>query len=86
MEWYQYDLAVAPVEGTASRLNAEATALGPRVRLLLTMTAPVDGSLYALFAAESATTVTLVCAKAGWPADRITAVGAKLNSPTSAPG
>ncbi len=38
----------------------------------MTLAAPTDEVLYSLFTADSADSVSRVCQRAGWPADRIT--------------
>lgn len=75
VEWYRSDLACAPVADTVALLDSGVTVVqaeGLPVRLLVAMAAPADDVLYALFSADSAAAVTLVCAQCGMPSDRIT--------------
>lgn len=76
VEWYQSDLLTQPMDDAVAQLDSAAGAergTTAPVQLLATVAAPTDEVLYGLFTADSADTVSRVCQRAGWPADRITA-------------
>ena len=67
--------ATATVRDAADRLTRAITARPrrPPVTLTVLITVPSDRTLFAVFTAASPYDVTDTCARAGWPADRITA-------------
>lgn len=71
VEWYQPDLVDSAVDTVIDRLTRVAAAA--RVKLLLTLTAPSDETLFGVFTADSVDAVVAVCRQAGWHVDRITA-------------
>jgi hypothetical protein len=79
VEWYQPDLAATTLDMAIDRLSRAAAA--SQVRLLVTLTAPSDETVFGVFAAESAEAVIEACRQAGWHTDRITAgVQARINA------
>jgi hypothetical protein len=79
VEWYQPGLVALSLDDAIERLTRAAAAA--HVRLLLTLTAPTDETLFAVVSADSAEAVIRVCQLAGWHTDRITAgVQARINA------
>lgn len=71
-EWYQPVLS--DVDGIVAALGAvcaQMRADGRAIDLLAVISAVADEVLYGVFAADSATAVTLACRLAGWPVDRV---------------
>ncbi len=73
VEWYQSFLLSKPIGEVVAQLDraVEVEARGP-ARLMVTLTSPTDEVVYGVFTADSADTVSRICRRAGWPADRIT--------------
>ncbi len=71
VEWYQPGLAAGSIDAAIERLGRAAAA--SQVRLLLTLTSPIDETVFLVLAAECAEDVIAVCRRAGWQADRVTA-------------
>ncbi|MCV7169252.1 hypothetical protein H7I41_04845 [Mycobacterium manitobense] len=80
-EWYQPALTDDTFGPFAGQLVEAARTHSNEhpVRLLVTVAALADEMLYSIFEAQSADTVSQVCRRAGWPADRITAVRARAD-------
>jgi nitrite reductase/ring-hydroxylating ferredoxin subunit len=79
VEWYQPDLAAVALDAAIERLGRAAAA--SQVRLLVTLNAPSDETVFVVLAADSAEAVINICQHAGWHTDRITAgVQARINS------
>jgi hypothetical protein len=75
VEWYQPALATAPLQETATRLEAAAattSAGGLTVHLELILAAPTDEMLFSVFSADRAEAVLRTCENAGLAPDRIT--------------
>jgi nitrite reductase/ring-hydroxylating ferredoxin subunit len=70
VEWYQPDLAEVGLDSAIERLRRAAAA--SQVRLLVTLNAPSDETVFVVLAADSAEAVINICQHAGWHADRIT--------------
>ena len=74
-EWYQRALTEGDIDSVVAILS-DATAIlrdrGNPVALLVVVNAPTDQVFYAVFAADSADSVTQACRHAGWAPDRIT--------------
>lgn len=71
-EWYQpalsdVDGVVAALESVCAQMRAD----GRPVDLLAVIAAAAEEVLYGVFAADSATAVTLACRLAGRPVDRV---------------
>lgn len=76
VEWYQYQLTDETVEGTVAVLEAGAMSMsaeGSPVRLLTVLAVPDDDVIFGVFTAGSAADVATTCARAGLPAQRLTA-------------
>jgi hypothetical protein len=79
VEWYQPDLAAVSLDQAIARLGVAAAA--SQVRLLVTLSAPSDETVFVVLAADSAEAVINICRQAGWHTDRITAgVQARINA------
>ena len=75
-EWYRPELTVPPCERSAAALCASAATMsahGAPVRLESLLAVPTDEVLFGIFIAESAGVVAQTCARAGMPAQRLTA-------------
>jgi len=73
-EWYQQELADAPVEPTLATLvdaAAEVSASGTPVRLLAVFAVPSDAVLFGVFSAATAQAVAQACDQAGMAAQRL---------------
>ncbi|OBI81786.1 hypothetical protein [Mycobacterium sp. 1245805.9] len=84
VEWYGPTAGAGPVGETAGRLNdgaATLSARGARIRLLAALAIPDDDYAFGVFAAESADTVTQLCADAGAPPDRVSPAFGWLRTP-----
>jgi hypothetical protein len=82
VEWYQPGLVALSLDDAIERLTRAAAAA--HVRLLLTLNAPSDETVFVVLAADSAEAVINICQHAGWHADRITAgVQARINAADS---
>jgi hypothetical protein len=71
VEWYQPDLAAVSLDAAIERLVHAAAA--SQVRLLVTLSAPSDETVFVVLAADSVEVVINICQQAGWHTDRITA-------------
>ena len=71
-EWYRPEVTGATLDDVVGRLKRGATE-GAAVRLVMALSVPSDEVFYCLYAAESADDVLAACARAGIPAERITA-------------
>lgn len=74
VEWYRSGLA--DLDQTADALYACAAAMsteGSPVQLLMTLAVPTDEVVFGIFCADSADVVTRACARAGIPAERLSA-------------
>jgi hypothetical protein len=79
VEWYLPDLAAVSLDAAIERLGQVAAA--SQVRLLVTLSAPSDETVFVVLAADSAEVVINICQQAGWHTDRITAgVQARINA------
>jgi hypothetical protein len=75
VEWYHSALIEEPLDSTAARLNECAGLMseqGSSIRLLNLLAVPTDEVLFAVFTADSASTVAQTCDRAGIPAQRVT--------------
>ena len=75
VEWYHAAAMEEPLDDTAARLKDSAvlmSARGSPVRLLNLLAVPTDEVLFAVFTADSASTVAQTCETAGIPAQRVT--------------
>ena len=75
VEWYHSAVTDEPLDDMAARLNECAvlmSAQGSPVRLLNLLAVPTDEVLFAVFTADSASTVAQTCDRAGIPAQRVT--------------
>jgi len=73
-EWYLPELTEQSVDDIVSKLDiaaATVSADGTPVRLVVTLAVPTDEVLYAVFGAQSPDTVTITCARAGVPHQRL---------------
>ena len=74
VEWYHSAIADEPLDDTAARLKDSAVLMseqGSTVRLLNLLAVPTDEVLFAVFTADSASTVAETCDHAGIPAQRV---------------
>jgi hypothetical protein len=79
VEWYQPDFAALCLDEAIDRLCRAAAAA--HVRMLVTLTAPSDETVFVVLAADSADAVIRACRQAGWHTDRITAgVQTRINA------
>lgn len=80
-ECYRPQLAGPPLDEAMTQLDLAAASEATGARLLFTVCAPVDEVLYSLFWAPSLESVVQVCARAGFPADRVSVgVDARINA------
>jgi hypothetical protein len=81
-EWYLPELTEESVDDVVAKLDHAAgivTSEGTPVRLVVTLAVPTDEVLYAVFGAQSPDIVTLTCARAGVPYQRLSAhVGTRI--------
>ncbi|KUH64169.1 hypothetical protein AU184_16515 [Mycolicibacterium novocastrense] len=80
-EWYQPRLKTSDLEDLTSALERTARGMsadGEPIELIITVAAAGDEILYGLFTSDTAETVAHTCRQAGLPADRISAVDARL--------
>ncbi|OBK70232.1 hypothetical protein [Mycobacterium sp. 1274761.0] len=75
VEWYHSAATEESLDDTAARLSDSAVLMstqGSPVQLLNLLVVPTDEVLFAVFTADSATTVAQTCDRAGIPAQRVT--------------
>jgi hypothetical protein len=72
VEWYQPDLAATSFDDAVEALLKVAGDM--KVRLFGALTSPSDETIYGVIAADSADAAIQACERAGWHADRVTAV------------
>ncbi|WP_156434317.1 hypothetical protein [Mycobacterium sp. IS-1590] len=80
-EWYQPRLKTSDLDYLTSALEHSARGIaaeGEPVELIITVAAAGDEILYGVFSSDTAETVAHTCRQAGLPADRISAVHARL--------
>ncbi|PEG42278.1 hypothetical protein CQY20_02385 [Mycolicibacterium agri] len=73
VEWY-HSVTDEPLDDTAARLKDSAVSMsaqGSRVQLLNLLSVPTDEVLFAVFTADSASTVAQTCDRAGFPPQRV---------------
>jgi len=76
VEWYRAELAEEPIDDAFARLHECAAAMsadGSQAKVLLTFAVPSDEVIFCVFVASSAEAVGEACARAGLPAERVTA-------------
>jgi hypothetical protein len=74
VEWYRLELTEDVLDHAVTRLDecvASMCAQGSPVRLLMTLAVPTDEVVFGVFAAGSEQVVAQVCARAGFPAQRL---------------